>query len=234
MVRVWQRPETEDKVPANAPLIEYHLKSSPMSLSTNFHSIENASTQAPRISGSEQPLAGLTEQDDSTLQASTTSSALLEAVDKLKFFLATAPGSFDPSPINSHDVSVLEDRCFNRFPLPTGEQISCILWNGLYHITGTDIVRALNFRFLAFGRPVKNVKKFEEGIFSDLRNLKAGTDATLEEPKVGPADFGQKGKSWLIWGRATFSSCFSSTIASARRKNKRCSIGFQYHMTGFF
>jgi hypothetical protein len=31
---------------------------------------------------------------------------------------------------------------------------------------------------------VRNAKKFEEGIFSDLRNLKSGTDATLEEPKA--------------------------------------------------
>jgi hypothetical protein len=29
------------------------------------------------------------------------------------------------------------------------------------------------------------MKKFEEGIFSDLRNLKPGVDASLEEPKVG-------------------------------------------------
>jgi transcription factor STE12 len=36
---------------------------------------------------------------------------------------------------------------------------------------------------------VKNSKKFEEGIFSDLRNLKAGTDATLEEPKSAFLDF---------------------------------------------
>ncbi|KIJ24672.1 hypothetical protein M422DRAFT_127323, partial [Sphaerobolus stellatus SS14] len=41
----------------------------------------------------------------------------------------------------------------------------------------------LVFRFEAFGRPVRNMKKFEEGIFSDLRNLKPGQDACLEEPK---------------------------------------------------
>ncbi|OAC99966.1 hypothetical protein MUCCIDRAFT_24485, partial [Mucor lusitanicus CBS 277.49] len=41
----------------------------------------------------------------------------------------------------------------------------------------------LTFRFHAFGRPVTNAKKFEEGIFSDLRNLKPGHDARLEEPK---------------------------------------------------
>lgn len=65
--------------------------------------------------------------------------------------------------------------------------ISCR--NNLFHISGTDIVRCLSFRFQAFGRPVKNSKKFEEGIFSDLRNLKAGTDATLEEPKSPFLDF---------------------------------------------
>ena len=61
--------------------------------------------------------------------------------------------------------------------------------NNLFHISGTDIVRCLSFRFQAFGRPVKNSKKFEEGIFSDLRNLKSGTDASLEEPKSKFLDF---------------------------------------------
>lgn len=104
-----------------------------------------------------------------------------------------------------------------KFQLPNGEYVSCVLWNGLYHITGTDIgeshdfyktfsshhsshpitiirsdadasiplipVRALSFRFEAFGRPVKATKKWEEGVFSDLRNLKPGQDACLEEPK---------------------------------------------------
>src|ERR1700733_9930153 len=61
--------------------------------------------------------------------------------------------------------------------------------NNLVHSSVTDIVRCLSFRFQAFGRPVKNSKKFEEGIFSDLRNLKSGTDASLEEPKSGFLDF---------------------------------------------
>ncbi|KAH8913892.1 STE-domain-containing protein [Atractiella rhizophila] len=120
-----------------------------------------------------------------TLTQAPTTESLLDCVDRLKFFLATAPGSFDTSPYDPRDVVQREERMMNRFMLPTGEFISCVMWNGLYHITGTDIVRALHFRFLAFGRPVRNVKKFEEGIFSDLRNLKAGQDATLEEPKSG-------------------------------------------------
>lgn len=46
----------------------------------------------------------------------------------------------------------------------------------------------------AFGRPVRNMKKFEEGVFSDLRNLKPGVDACLEEPKVISHSFPKKKK----------------------------------------
>lgn len=101
----------------------------------------------------------------------------LQQVDNLKYFLISAPVDWTP------------DSLIRRFLLPTGEYVSCVLWSNLFHISGTDIVRCLSFRFQAFGRPVKNPKKFEEGIFSDLRNLKAGTDASLEEPKSPFLDF---------------------------------------------
>src|SRR6202040_3125800 len=96
-------------------------------------------------------------------------------LDRLKFFLATAPSQWaeDADPSTSSDQ---QTPALNRFLLPNGDHVSCVFWNGLYHITGTDIVRALVFRFEAFGRPVRNYKKFEEGIFSDLRNLKPGVD----------------------------------------------------------
>lgn len=61
--------------------------------------------------------------------------------------------------------------------------MSCVLWNELFHITGTDIVKAISFRFDQIGRKVVHQKKFEEGIFSDLRNLKPVQDATLEESR---------------------------------------------------
>jgi hypothetical protein len=60
--------------------------------------------------------------------------SMLEAVDKLKFFLATAPTSFDTSPYDPQDPVAREERCLNRFQLPTGELISCVYWNGLYHV----------------------------------------------------------------------------------------------------
>ncbi|RDB18231.1 hypothetical protein Hypma_000621 [Hypsizygus marmoreus] len=156
----------------------------------------------------------------------------LAHLDRLKFFLATAPSRWDTAAVNSSSaesssmsadgtlingyssngyssVSSSTDTmsmsmhpsvptqapnmhghghnpphpALNRFLLPSQEYVTCVLWNSLYHITGTDIVRALVFRFEAFGRPVRNMKKFEEGVFSDLRNLKPGIDACLEEPK---------------------------------------------------
>ena len=149
---------------------------------------------------------------------------LVEIVERLKFFLATAPSIFATPPpdlvppshahaltpgVVSHgttstapafasmsaSISTMtegaslqtdeDQQRFRRFLLPNGEYISCVLWNGLYHITGTDIIRTLVFRFRTFGRRISNMKKFEEGVFSDLRNLKAGIDATLELPKVG-------------------------------------------------
>ncbi|KAI8909047.1 STE like transcription factor-domain-containing protein [Gorgonomyces haynaldii] len=92
-------------------------------------------------------------------------------IEDFKLFLSTAPANWDPKyPLK-------------RFVLPNGESVSCILWNELFHITGTDIVRALAFRFEALGRRIVQQKKFEEGIFSDLRNLKPGVDSTLEEPR---------------------------------------------------
>ncbi|KAF5338782.1 hypothetical protein D9758_012099 [Tetrapyrgos nigripes] len=116
----------------------------------------------------------------------------LAHLDRLKYFLATAPSRWDNSGASSssdpYPPHVPSHPALNRFLLPSQEYVTCVLWNGLYHITGTDIVRALVFRFEAFGRPVRNMKKFEEGVFSDLRNLKPGQDACLEEPKVVDID----------------------------------------------
>ncbi|KAL1915120.1 uncharacterized protein VTP21DRAFT_7601 [Calcarisporiella thermophila] len=95
----------------------------------------------------------------------------LQQIEALRYFLTTAPTTMSPN------------ESIQRHALPNDEQIACVLWQNLFHITGTDILRSLIFRFEAFGRPVANLKKFEEGVFSDLRNLKTGTDATLEGPK---------------------------------------------------
>ena len=118
---------------------------------------------------------------------------LIGHLDRLKYFLATAPSRWSTDDPHAAAVAAAglpighpssTHPALNRFLLPNSEYVSCVLWGGRDHITGTDIVRALVFRFEAFGRPVRNMKKFEEGVFSDLRNLKPGMDACLEEPKV--------------------------------------------------
>ncbi|KAJ1983734.1 hypothetical protein H4R34_001112 [Dimargaris verticillata] len=94
-----------------------------------------------------------------------------QALRDLQRFLEDAPTRLTP------------DQTLVRHRLSTGETISCIRWKEQYYITSTDIIRALVFRFQAIGRPVRKLKKFEEGVFSDLRNLKSGVDASLEEPR---------------------------------------------------
>lgn len=96
----------------------------------------------------------------------------LRLIDDLKFFLATAP------------VNWQENQIIRRYYLNNDQGfVSCVFWNSLYYITGTDIVKCCMYRMQKFGREVVQKKKFEEGIFSDLRNLKCGVDATLEPPK---------------------------------------------------
>ncbi|KAJ8596432.1 STE-domain-containing protein [Rhizopogon salebrosus TDB-379] len=86
-------------------------------------------------------------------------------LDKLKYFLATAPSMWPPPASGSpHSSGSLTDSSgsfhssMNRFLLPSTEYVTCVLWNHCYHIMGTD-TRALAFCFEAFGRPVIGMKK---------------------------------------------------------------------------
>ena len=56
------------------------------------------------------------------------------------------------------------------------------------------------------------MKKFEEGIFSDLRNLKPGVDASLEEPKVSFFS--------LMASRRDKQSCVASGGKGLRKKGE--------------
>lgn len=82
-----------------------------------------------------------------------------------------------------------EGERIKKFQLKNGDYIHCILWNYHFYITGTDIVKILIWRFQHSGRSMGNMKKFEEGVFSDLRNLKPGIDATLENPRSDFLEF---------------------------------------------
>lgn len=97
--------------------------------------------------------------------------------DELFDFLNNAPKYFR------------EGERIKKFQLKNGDYIHCVLWNYHFYITGTDIVKILVWRFQNSGRQMGNMKKFEEGIFSDLRNLKPGIDATLEGPRSDFLEF---------------------------------------------
>jgi hypothetical protein len=112
----------------------------------------------------------------------------------LQIFLNSAPALINKELQHVPPEEVGEPR-MKRFQLPSGDYISCVLWDGIFHITGTDVVRSLLFRFEVTGRPVRNIKKFEEGVFSDLRNLKPGTASVMEEAKV--RRFAFESSSWL-------------------------------------
>lgn len=112
------------------------------------------------------------ESNDSELEPNEDVKESLRLIEDLKFFLATAPANWQ------------ENQVIRRYYLNHDEGfVSCIFWNNLYFITGTDIVRCIVYKFQHFGRKITDRKKFEEGIFSDLRNLKCGVDAVLESPK---------------------------------------------------
>lgn len=75
----------------------------------------------------------------------------LRLIDDLKFFLATAP------------VNWQENQIIRRYYLNSGQGfVSCVFWNNLYYITGTDIVKCCLYRMQKFGREVvqkKNLKR---------------------------------------------------------------------------
>jgi transcription factor STE12 len=63
--------------------------------------------------------------------------------------------------------------------------ISCIWWNENFYITGTDIIKIIVFKFNLIKRPVVNMKKMEEGIYSDLRQY----PGIIENPKSKFIDY---------------------------------------------
>jgi len=70
-----------------------------------------------------------------------------------------------------------------------GEEVSCAAWEGRFFITGTDIVKVVSIRYKLDAVELPERKKFEEGVFSDLRNLKPGLHAVLERPHSKFLDF---------------------------------------------
>jgi hypothetical protein len=64
-----------------------------------------------------------------------------------------------------------------------GDCITCAQWDGLSLVSGVDIVKVVMafYRLENLGRPPADRRKFEEGIISDLRGMKLGTEAFLKD-----------------------------------------------------
>lgn len=133
------------------------------------------------------------------------------AVAELKRFLADAPKLW---------AHVAGEPPVRKFKMANGEEISCVLWKGRFFVTGTDVVKVLAFRFGAAGRSIMNPKKFEEGVFSDLRNLKPGLDAVLEEPRSEFLEFlhrngcirTQKKQKVFFWDKVPHDTLFQEAM----------------------
>jgi hypothetical protein len=129
----------EDAVPSNIDASTTGMAIDGPSDNSQFDAAATAATMAPN--GLSRPLTPIEQER-------------LAQLDRLKFFLATAPARWDAkADANIPGTSQAgaygtpgSHPALNRFLLPTQEFVTCVLWNGLYHITGTDIVRALVFR----------------------------------------------------------------------------------------
>lgn len=140
----------------------------------------------------------------------------IQGDSELFHFLTNAPKEFR------------DNERIRKYQLKNGDYIHCVLWNNHFYITGTDVVKILVWRFQNSGRNLVSMKKFEEGVFSDLRNLKPGVDATLENPRSEFLEFlykngcirTQKKQKVFYWYSVPHDSLFCDALErDLRREN---------------
>lgn len=138
-------------------------------------------------------------------------------VIRLRQWLANAPRLWTGSP---------SDPPVQKFRMGDREEIACIWWKGRFYITGTHIVRILMFRFQVVGRQILNPKKFEEDVFSEMRNLKPGVDAELELPRSEFLEFlhkhgcikTKKKQKVYYWDHVPHEELFKETLDKALKR----------------
>lgn len=153
----------------------------------------------------------------------------IQGDNELFAFLTSAPKEF------------VEGERIRKYQLKNGDFIHCVLWKNHFYITGTDIVKILIWRFQNANRSLGSLKKFEEGIFSDLRNLKPGVDATLENPRSEFLEFlykngcirTQKKQKVFFWYSVPHDSLFCDALErDLRRENNLAAYGKYMNETG--
>lgn len=131
-------------------------------------------------------LARMNDQGHATMFKNNTYSHVGQENLKIEFlnFLENAPSNWYSLTLICRDPN----RPVKKIAL-LGEEVTCSAWEGRHFITGTDIVKVVSIRYKLDGHELPDKKKFEEGIFSDLRNLKPGVHAVLEKPHSKFLDF---------------------------------------------
>lgn len=116
----------------------------------------------------------------------------------------------------------------NRHHLYNGDHVTCIRWYDSFFITGTDIVKIIYVRMKIAGKEIFNQKKFEEGIFSDLRSLKVGQGCVLEEPKSEFLEYlhrnscirTQKKQKVFYWNAVDYRRLFCDAVDRLNKQSK--------------
>jgi len=112
------------------------------------------------------------------------------------------------------------DRC-RRFTV-FGESITCAWWQDRGVVSGSDIVKAIGalYRLSHMGRTLKDRKRLEEGIFSDLRSMRCDTDYVLEAANSNLLKFlyrsnavrTHKRQKVYMWSAVPFMTLYHETV----------------------
>ncbi|KAI3650816.1 hypothetical protein MP228_004297 [Amoeboaphelidium protococcarum] len=115
-----------------------------------------------------------------------------------------------------------EHKYVASYMIDDGVRVSCVNWKGRWFISGTDIVRVLLHRYTLYtGRKPFNMKKFEEGIFSDLRRLTPPKDCVLENTRsdflvfLFDHDCVRSKKKQKVFFWSSFKNCVDSLFCDA-------------------
>ena len=123
------------------------------------------------------------------------------------------------------DISAVSP--IKKYVLKNGDVLHCIYNNNHYYITGTDIVKLILWKFSAANISINSLKKLEEGVFSDLMNLKPGVDATLENPRSVFLEFlykhgcirTQKKQKVFYWYSVAHDTLFNDAVEREMRRD---------------
>lgn len=95
-------------------------------------------------------------------------------------FLLTAPNQL----ANKPSLVPNADFTYCSLALTCNESISCVRWNGVCYMTGSDVVRIVAVRLASAGFAEPDTKLLKRNVVSRLRTIKEGRGMLLEPANV--------------------------------------------------